>query len=240
MLPPALLVGALARALATPATRTSIALAFACGAALLLPVYGLLDLHELLDVELGTDPYPKGLYRGFVLASAPEELCRVLAVWAFAAWAAREQPRPHASASAVVYGAAVMLGFASLENCVYVHNRGWEVLSGRMLTALPFNAALGVIAGACVGEALARGRGLLDVGRRLILALGLVTALHGAYDAPLLILYETNHKASSGETVALASVSYAVFGLTLLAALALVRRARRQCVDQRRGSTTSA
>lgn len=230
VLPPALLVGALAGGLGNPATRRSIALAFACGAALLLPVYGLLDLHELAGVDVGTAPYPKGLYRGFVLASAPEELCRFLAVWAFAAWAAREHPRPRASASAIVYGAAVMLGFASLENCVYVHNHGWELLSARMLTALPFNAALGVIVGACVGEALARGR-------RLALTLLLVIALHGAYDAPLLILYETNHKASSSETIALASASYAVFGLTLLAALILIRR---QWLRQRRGSTTSA
>ena len=127
VIPPALLVVALASSLGRPLSWSRLALVFGLGAALLMPVYGLLDVHDWLGVELGNDPYPKGLYRGFVLASLPEELCRFFLTWACAAWCMRGREAGGAFAPAIVCGVAVMLGFASLENCVYVYNRGWDV-----------------------------------------------------------------------------------------------------------------
>jgi RsiW-degrading membrane proteinase PrsW (M82 family) len=53
----------------------------------------------------------------------------------------------------VVYGAVASLGFATLENILYVTPNGFAVAAARAFTAVPGHALLGVIMGYYVGRA---------------------------------------------------------------------------------------
>ncbi len=85
----------------------------------------------------------------------------------------------------IVYGVMVGMGFATLENILYVINAesGWSVLIGRALTAVPAHATFGILMGASVGLAKFRPeqRSWLML-RGLLLA----TFFHGLYDFFLL------------------------------------------------------
>lgn len=124
-------------------------------------------------------------FTAFLVAALVEELLKFLVLWGFAARRdAFDEPM-----DGIVYGAAASLGFAGIENVLYVMQR-WAgndgsagqaamVAAMRALTAVPMHAAFGVVMGACIGIA----RFSPNRRWRWIL-LGLVGAigLHGFYD----------------------------------------------------------
>lgn len=80
----------------------------------------------------------------------------------------------------VVYGVAVALGFATLENIAYVARGGLQVALARALTAVPMHALCGTIMGWRLS------RGMLtpaDARRQRVLALVEPALWHGTYDA---------------------------------------------------------
>lgn len=219
--------------------------AFMVGALTLAPVYGALELHERVVGDLTLQPWSAGLYRGFVLASLPEELVRVLVVWIYLAWARlRTGLKPH---HALTIGAAITLGFASLESAIYVdaqnkiylESRVWAGLWSRTTTALPLHAGLGVIAGEHVRKAL-----LADAPVRVPWrALLVVVVLHGCYDAPLLIQHALGDAASELEAKLLVAASYVILVIVVGYALWCLARAHRLFTRPAvtgRGKTTSS
>jgi protease PrsW len=82
----------------------------------------------------------------------------------------------------IVYGVMVGLGFATLENVLYVLNageNGFSTALGRAFTAVPAHAAFGVLMGAYVGLAK------FVPEKRVIytfIGVGLAIFFHGAYD----------------------------------------------------------
>jgi RsiW-degrading membrane proteinase PrsW (M82 family) len=78
----------------------------------------------------------------------------------------------------IVYSVMVGMGFATLENILYVIDGGWEVALLRMFTAVPAHATFAVLMGYFLGKA--------RFGRRpgyyTFCALSTATLLHGAYD----------------------------------------------------------
>jgi len=88
----------------------------------------------------------------------------------------------------VVYGATASLGFATLENILYVSGGGWSVAIGRAFSAVPAHACLGAILGYYVGQAR------FHPERRTSAWLGLLAAtiLHGCYNFPLLSFHRIN------------------------------------------------
>jgi RsiW-degrading membrane proteinase PrsW (M82 family) len=71
------------------------------------------------------------------------------------------------------------MGFASLENLLYVFHYGFETGFVRMFTAVPAHAMFGVIMGYYLGKAkFTHSRGLYFS----VLALTTATAFHGLYD----------------------------------------------------------
>jgi RsiW-degrading membrane proteinase PrsW (M82 family) len=71
------------------------------------------------------------------------------------------------------------MGFATLENVVYVFNYGFETAILRMFTAVPAHATFGVLMGYFLGKSKFTHRRQLYYG---IVALLAATLFHGAYD----------------------------------------------------------
>lgn len=82
----------------------------------------------------------------------------------------------------LVYGVAASLGFATLENILYVNDGGLYSAIIRALTAVPGHAAMGVIMGYCLARAK------FDGERKFYLYAWLIPVLfHAAYDFPLIM-----------------------------------------------------
>ncbi|MFZ3588624.1 glutamic-type intramembrane protease PrsW [Bacillus sp. DJP31] len=80
----------------------------------------------------------------------------------------------------IVYGAAVSLGFASVENILYLFAHGVDLAIGRALLPVSSHALLGVIMGYYLGKAkFSLGK---SKQRFLILSLVVPFILHGFYD----------------------------------------------------------
>jgi len=79
----------------------------------------------------------------------------------------------------IVYAVMVSMGFASLENVMYVFSYGFETGILRMFTAVPAHATFGVLMGFFLGRAK------FTQSRKLtysVIALAAATFFHGAYD----------------------------------------------------------
>lgn len=83
----------------------------------------------------------------------------------------------------IVYGATASLGFATLENVLYVSDGGLHVAILRAFLAVPGHAFLGAIMGYYVSRAKFTGG---DRRPLLVRALAIPILLHGLYDTPLL------------------------------------------------------
>jgi len=81
----------------------------------------------------------------------------------------------------IVYTVMIGMGFATLENILYVSSYGTETALVRMFTAVPAHAAFAVIMGYYVGKAKLEKDNTKE---RMYLAYGLIGAvlLHGTYD----------------------------------------------------------
>lgn len=78
----------------------------------------------------------------------------------------------------IVYSVMVSMGFATLENILYVRDGGLTTALLRMFTAVPAHATFAVLMGYYIGKAkFEQGRGFLA-----LVGLLAATAFHGAYD----------------------------------------------------------
>ena len=83
----------------------------------------------------------------------------------------------------IVYSVMVGMGFATLENIVYVMNEGVGVGIMRMFTAVPAHATFAILMGFYLGKAKFEHK----KGYYAVYALGVATLFHGAYDYCLFI-----------------------------------------------------
>ena len=128
-----------------------------------------------------SNPYAAGLADAFITAAIPEELFKFSVLYLYAQ-RHREFDEPM---DGVVYGVAAALGFATLENILYVSSGGVGVAVMRAVTAVPCHAFAGAIMGYYVGQAKFRPQ---ERGKLLAIALAAPIILHGLYDFPLLTL----------------------------------------------------
>ena len=110
-------------------------------------------------------------------------------------WAARKvwnHPAFNYRFDAVVYCVSAALGFAALENVLYVMNGGLATAMLRAFTAVPSHAIDGVIMGCFFGEAKLRERLGDERGKRkyLRLSLWIPAIAHGIYDYSLVSDWE--------------------------------------------------
>ena len=126
-------------------------------------------------------PFASGFGEAFLVAAIPEEFFKFMVILLYAS-RHKEFDEPM---DGIVYGAVASLGFATLENILYVSSGGVGVAIMRAITAVPAHGFMGAIAGYYVGQAK------FNPQRRTALLLqGYFTAviLHGLYDSGLLTM----------------------------------------------------
>lgn len=88
-------------------------------------------------------------WRSFIVASFTEEGFKMLAVF-FLIWKSKEFNEKF---DGIIYGCFVSLGFAGIENVLYVLQKGYTTGLARALTAVPAHAFFGISMGYFVGIA---------------------------------------------------------------------------------------
>jgi len=162
---------------------------FGLGFAIILPiVFFAVQIEEFTPDP--SRPMWAGLFTAFLVAAVPEEIFKYLVIVIYCARnSAFDEPM-----DGVVYGATASLGFATLENILYVVDGGWTVALIRAFTAVPAHACLGAILGYYVGRAGFRARYKGTAARGLAIAV----LLHGLYDFPLLSMEYASQQAALG------------------------------------------
>jgi RsiW-degrading membrane proteinase PrsW (M82 family) len=175
------------------------------------------------------NPWVAQAMHSLFAVALPEEAVKILVIVAVSA-----RRRPFADPmDTVVYGAAAGLGFAAYENLAYLvqHAEMWQSLAAlRSVLTVPFHGALGIIAGAYLaiarsGTALGAHRHHRDWARissRILVLFG-PTALHAAFDFPLLTL-QKNPDIADGARIMLGSASVLIGASSIAFAARLVRR----------------
>ena len=130
-----------------------------------------------LPLDLNLTSYSSAAVTAFLVAAVIEECGKFAILW----WDCAKHSAFDEAMDGVVYGVAVSLGFALVENVMYVFGSedSLSVCVARALTAVPLHAACGVIMGACVGIAKFN-----PAQRSMWIALGIggAIAVHGIYD----------------------------------------------------------
>jgi RsiW-degrading membrane proteinase PrsW (M82 family) len=192
---------------------------FLLGVIAVAPIWGYIEFHHYLFGEIGFEPRPKALYRAFVLAALPEELCKFAILMLYVRrHSAFDEPM-----DGLVYGAAASLGFATLENLIYVESGGWTTAIARATTAVPLHATLGVVMGSYIAKAHFRPDRHLSLWLRALLY---ALIFHGVYNTPLLLLSANPEQVSPIETQLLIAFVYLVLGMLIFQALWLNHRMR--------------
>lgn len=133
---------------------------------------------ETIGQNLGFSPSPNiviTLIHAFIVVGFSEELSKfvMIRLHAFRHNAFNEP------FDGIIYATFVSLGFATIENVLYVAKGGFSVAIMRMFTAVPAHYAFGVIMGYYMGKAkFETGKRLLNLAKGLFFA----TFMHGAYD----------------------------------------------------------
>ena len=125
------------------------------------------------------------VFDAFVLAGVVEELAKWVALFA-AVYAWREFDEP---LDGLIYGVAIALGFATLENLLFLSSRGLDIAWQRAIFAVPAHALFGGCMGYYAGRAKFAPADATRPRRfwlSLVLSLLVPVAFHGAYDFALL------------------------------------------------------
>jgi protease PrsW len=174
-----------------PEPRGHVALAFAVGALAIVPAwFAAYGLERWVGREwLALGGWVARLFEAGLMAAAVEELVKWLAfVAVIYRWAEFDEPL-----DGVVYGVALALGFATVENVLDVLRDGLRVGLLRAVFAVPAHALFGAVMGFYFGRAkLGAGRAA-DVTpaarrERIALALAVPIFFHAAYDFALVEL----------------------------------------------------
>lgn len=176
-----------------PEPRSVVLTTFFLGVLIVIPVLLLATPLNWLSAGIA-EPHLRGVYHAFAVAAIPEELFKLVVVWRYCA----RHPAFDEPMDGLVYGAVASLGFATLENILYVADGGLGLAIMRALTAVPSHAFWGVIMGYYVGQA--KFGPPAERGRNLRLAFLVPMLLHGIYDAPVLALDQATEFAAMTRT----------------------------------------
>ena len=128
-----------------------------------------LEANSILDMFI----------KAFFVVALVEEFSKYLIV-RFAAQRNKEFNEPY---DGIVYAVAVSMGFAALENVLYVYSYGFETGLFRAFTAVPSHATFAILMGYYMGKAKFSDNRLACNMTGLVVA----TLFHGAYDFFLFI-----------------------------------------------------
>jgi RsiW-degrading membrane proteinase PrsW (M82 family) len=202
------------------------------GALVTIPI---VFVEGALQATLGIEANPQSIGQAaaisFIVAALVEETFKFWVLWRYSArHCAFDEPY-----DGIVYGVAASLGFAAVENVMYVlsaHQESFEsglsVAFLRALLSVPLHAACGAIMGICVG--IGRfSRGPASASWALLGLAGAI-ALHGAYDTFAFSAAVPAEAAGGVELAGISSIGVSVttaLGIAI-AALAAARLRRDQ------------
>lgn len=218
-----------------PEPRDVLWIAFALGALSAAPVVAVELGADALFTELLADSawgaIPRAAFTTLLGVALPEELAKFAVLMLYV----RRHRAFDEPMDGLVYGAAVALGFAAVENLVYVVQGGAHVAVVRARLAVPGHAFDGMTMGALLAVGLVRPHAR---GRYALLALLVPVACHTLYDAPMLLALTpfASGVAPSWATVA-ASVALAPLPIVVTA---LQWRALRDLAARLRASQLAA
>ncbi len=182
-------------------------------------------------MELVENPFLSGAVTAFAGAAIPEEFFKFLVV---VFYCARHKEFDEAM-DGIVYGVVASLGFATLENILYVSDGGYNVAILRALTAVPGHALTGAFMGYFIGQAKF-GEGSSK--RNWILALLAPILLHGMYDFPLMAV--SNYANAGGTSNSVIGLLGIVVVVMIYEWVFVVRRMHRLHRDQDKLAALSA
>jgi RsiW-degrading membrane proteinase PrsW (M82 family) len=134
----------------------------------------------LLSLMSASGRVAEAAYHAFVVAGFTEELFKFLALYLLI-W---KSPSFNEKFDGIVYAVFVSLGFAGVENVIYVMEGGMQVAVTRAITAVPAHAIFGVTMGYYMGIAhMYRELKGKYLGRALLVPI----ILHGIYDFILMV-----------------------------------------------------
>ncbi|MEN8156833.1 MAG: PrsW family glutamic-type intramembrane protease, partial [Bacteroidota bacterium] len=123
---------------------------------------------------------PEAAYQAFVVAGSTEELFKFLALYLLV-W---KSPSFNEQFDGIVYAVFVSLGFAAVENVMYVMASGYHTAAIRAITAVPAHAIFGITMGYYLGIAH-RYKELRKP--YLLRSIAIPILLHGIYDFILMV-----------------------------------------------------
>ena len=176
-----------------------------------------------LALQTVNNAWLQGLGVGFLAAAVPEEFFKYLVLRRYCTRnKAFDEPM-----DGLVYGVAASLGFATLENVLYVAKGGLVVALARAFTAVPTHAMLGAIMGYYVGQAHFRPA---HRGSLLFRAWFIPMLCHGIYDFPMITLHaeHAQHHSipSPGLVILLVAITLGTLVVLWVWAVRLARKLR--------------
>lgn len=144
-----------------------------------------LSVNSMIDIFLPLATTPIGemntieiLLYSFVVVSVTEELSKIFYLYIFS-YNCKEN---NYSFDMIVYGVFSALGFALIENLLYVLSYGTETGILRGLTAIPLHACTGALMGEYLGKAKKRELRGDNPTKYKLLAIIIPICIHGMYD----------------------------------------------------------
>ncbi len=181
-----------------------------------LTVFPILMIGYPLQHAVGLVPNPvaSSLLGALFVAALPEEFVKLLVLVGYNMRnRAFDEPM-----DGIVYGVVASLGFATLENILFVFTGGMSVAVSRAFTAIPLHACVGAIMGYYVGQAW---RFPADRFRYIVRGYGFAVLIHMLYDFPLMAMAEVEEV---GTVFVLGVCTMVVLSVGWFWALRLVRR----------------
>lgn len=163
---------------------------------LLMKAFGFGILSALLDMFVANGlnfivprpadtPLGNALYEAFVSAALPEEFCKLVMLY-LCIW---KDPHFDEYYDGLEYAAFVGLGFAGLENVLYIMQGGLGLAVGRGIFAVPAHFFFAIFMGYFFSMARFR---YSERRKYLVLAYLVPVLLHGTYDAVLMYMNNLN------------------------------------------------
>ncbi|ULQ57431.1 PrsW family glutamic-type intramembrane protease [Flavihumibacter rivuli] len=161
---------------------------------------------QLLDKVMAPTGWTYYILLSFFAIALTEEGCKFLAL----KWYAYPRPFFNEPFDGIIYGVMVAMGFATLENIIYVYQYGMGTAIMRMFLSVPAHATFGVLMGYYTGLA----KFTHDTHSRQLMTRGLLLAIlfHGLFDLFLLAQNDPaiTRNISSGFLFGSAVLSYLV------------------------------
>lgn len=149
--------------------------------------YGVLSIIPAVIMSLTIGHYygpidsaPRAWFEAFIIVALSEELAKYFFLRKYV-YHREAFDEPY---DGIVYAVMISMGFAALENVLYVFQGGVTIAIMRMFTAIPAHAMFGVLMGYWVGKAKMENKPWLNW-----VGLGSAILFHGFYDLFLLTTY---------------------------------------------------